>query len=286
MPNFADVLENCHWITQVSKTEYDVILDHHSLSSFRSCEQYWVHDHVEGWQAKSGKMPWFFAVGIVLHDCLEQLYKMKQDGTLDLNLLAAKAMLLWDEHNMESYAGDKGHKSIGGKPGFVGMIVQYASFYNSDTERLRIIAMEIPLVGEGSATWGVLVNQKPAFDLMFSQIKVNCFLSGRIDFMMDDGRSIAPFDHKSMAYIDGDPNDKYNPQDGMTGYIFATKAIVERNFPELARQRTLNRIWMNYLGVAYNTDMHKRFKRLPIDKTDWQLEQFRLRQLTTFPAYF
>ena len=291
MPNFDYVLENCHWLTKISDTEYDLILDHHSLAAFRSCEQYWVHDHVEGWQAKGGKMPWFFAIGILLHDCLEELYTMKQENRFDLNALAAKAMVLWDEHNMEYYAGDKGHKAMGGKPGFVGMMVQYASFYNSDTERLRIIAMEIPFgpgkeVPLGSFTTFVTAPD-PGFGIYEgTAIKVNCYLAGRIDFLMDDGHSIAPFDHKSMAYIDGDPNDKYNPQDGMTGYVFATKAIVERNFPDLVKARTLNRIWMNYLGVSHNTDMNKRFKRLPLDKTDWQLEEFRKRQLTTFRRIF
>ena len=286
--DFNYVLENCHWLRKVSETEYDVILDHHALSSFRACEQYFVHDHVEGWQAKGTKMPWFFAIGILLHEVLEELYTMRQDNTFDLNTLAARGMILWDEHNMEYYAGDKGHKAIGGKPGFVGMIVQYASFYNSDTERFRIIAMEIPFGPGKEVSLGSFTTlsrwQNPQESANI--IKVNCYLAGRIDFLMDDGHHIAPFDHKSAAYIDGDPNDKYDPQDGMTGYIFATKAIVEKNFPDLAKQRQLNRIWMNYLGVSYNTDLNKRFKRLPLDKTDWQLEEFRKRQLTTFRRIF
>jgi len=39
---------------------------------------------------------------------------------------------------------------------------------------------------------------------------------------------------------------------------------------------------MNFAQVSPVKDPMERFKRVPIFKTDWQLEQYRLRQLRTF----
>jgi len=117
-------------------------------------------------------------------------------------------------------------------------------------------------------------------------VHVDAYLTGRIDFLMDNGRVIGPLDHKTTAAIVGDPLEKYDPQDGMTGYIYATKHIIEKNFPELAKQRKLNMMWMNFVGISNQTDPNKRFKRLPLHKTDWQLEEYRLRNLTTFRRIF
>jgi hypothetical protein len=276
---FEYVLEHCHWIKKVDDYHYEMFLDHHSLSTFRLCEQMFVHEHIEGWHSKAEvtKMPWFFAIGLALHDALEYLYEQKRDGTYLLQNCIDQFALIWHKRKMESYVGDKEYNALGGLTGFLGMLTQYSIFYNNDTERLRIIGTEIAF-GKGREV------RLGSFEV--GLVYIDCYLAGRIDFLMDNGKQLGPMDHKSMAFIDGDPISKYNPQDGMTGYIFATKQIVEKNFPDIASQRQLNMMWMNFLGVAYNVDANKRFKRLPLHKTDYQLEQYRLRQLTSFRRIF
>ena len=112
---------------------------------------------------------------------------------------------------------------------------------------------------------------------------VRCFLTGRIDFLMDSGSAIGPLDHKTSASF-GNKNmaNEYDPQEGMTGYIYATKKIVQSRFPELLVGRQVNKIWMNFAQLTPEPDFYKRFKRIPIFKTDFQLEEWRLRQLRTF----
>jgi hypothetical protein len=75
---------------------------------------------------------------------------------------------------------------------------------------------------------------------------------------------------------------EYDPQEGMTGYIYATKKIVEQRFPELLTGREVNKIWMNFAQLTPEADFHKRFRRIPIYKTPFQLEEWRKRQLRTF----
>ena len=143
--DFNYVLDNCHWIKKLNEWEYDLFLDHYSLSSFRACEQLFVHDHIEGWQAKKnlGRMPWFFAVGIALHDVLEWMYNKKQEGNYNHEEFIKQCAQIWMERKMELYVGEKEYNALGGITGFVGMLAQYAAFYNNDIERLRIIGTEI-----------------------------------------------------------------------------------------------------------------------------------------------
>ena len=99
---------------------------------------------------------------------------------------------------------------------------------------------------------------------------------------MDSGNAIGPLDHKTTAFFKGNPTNSYDPQEGMTGYVFATQQILKLQFPELLSSRKVDRIWMNFAQITPTANALERFKRVPIFKTDWQLEQYRLRQLRTF----
>ena len=291
---FDDLVTKAHWINKVSDTHYELFLDHHSLSTFRSCEQYFQHTMMEGWAAK-GKMPWFFAIGILFHEFVEDYYKMKELQTLDPEVLIAHAVEAWNKALMDkNYWEDKGMTALGGLPGYCALILQYCNFYQGDMERLRPIATEIAFGKDREVKLGTffVTRTQPSLELHmvlsadYELIQVDCYLTGRIDFLMDNGKVLGPLDHKTTAAIIGDPLEKYDPQDGMTGYIFATKAIITKNFPELARERKLNMMWMNFVGISNQPDANKRFKRLPLHKTDWQLEEYRLRNLTTFRRIF
>jgi len=111
---------------------------------------------------------------------------------------------------------------------------------------------------------------------------VRCYLTGRIDFLMDSGSAIGPLDHKTTAFIRDNPANSYDPQDGMTGYIYASQRIIKDKFPELLSTRKVDRIWMNFAQIAPEADAMKRFRRIPIYKTEYQLEEYRKRQLRTF----
>ena len=185
-------------------------------------------------------MPWFFAIGILFHEFVEDYYKMKETDKLDTTLLIQNAVEAWNKAQMDRlYWEDKGMTALGGLPGYCALVLQYCNFYSGDMERLRPIATEIAFGKEREVPLGTFeladYLQGPIVDI----VQVDCYLTGRIDFLMDNGRVIGPLDHKTTAAIVGDPLEKYDPQDGMTGYIYATKHIIEKNFPELARQRKL-----------------------------------------------
>jgi hypothetical protein len=240
---------------------------------------------MEGWSGK-GSQPWFFAIGILFHKFVEDYYQMKELQALDYNLLIDHATELWLKMEMDKkYWQEKGMTQLGGLPGFCALIAQYCNFYAGDMERLRPIATEIAFGKEREVPLGSFTVIDEC-SVGVRNVYVDCYLTGRIDFLMDNGRVIGPLDHKTTAAIIGDPLEKYDPQDGMTGYIFATKCIIERNFPTLAKERKLNMMWMNFVGLNNNADPNKRFKRLPLHKTDWQLEEYRRRNITTFKRIF
>lgn len=275
--NLDQALTQVHWLKKIDDNHYEMFLDHHSLSTFRNCEQYFQHTMVEGWSGK-GRMPWFFAIGILVHEFIEDFYKMRELQDLDYSKLIEHASAAWHRMDMDAnYWEEKGLQQLGGLPGFMALVSQYASFYTSDVERLRPIATEVAF-GKGREVF------LGSFTVDATQ--VDCYLAGRIDLLMDNGRTVGPMDHKTTAAIYGDMIEKYDPQDGMTGYIFATKQIIEKHFPDLAKERKLNMMWMNFIGISNQPDSNKRFKRLPLHKTDWQLEEFRKRNLTTFRNIF
>lgn len=293
---FQEVLENCHWIKQTTNG-YDMILDHHMLSTFRNCEQYFVHNLVEGWAPKAKgpqKTPWFFAIGILVHAFIEEYYEQKELQTLDYNKLIEHSAKMWLEHEMDAlYSDERGYKALGGLQGFCALVLQYCKFYDMQFERLRPIATEVSFGKKKEVFIGSFLVTKPDRMLegvytktITEAIRINCFLSGRIDLLMDNGKNIGPMDHKTMESIVGNPLDKYNPQDGLTGYIFATREIMKQNFPELLDHRNINMMWVNFIGIANQSDPNKRFKRLPLFRTDWELEQYRARNIETFHRIF
>ena len=276
-----EAVDKFHWLNKVEEGHYEMFLDHHSLSAFRMCKGYFELSMMQG-VTRKGRSAWSLEFGILVHKAIEWLYEQKQAGTFSEGKLAEYSIAEWHKADLDYYYEHKTYQALGGLPGFVALMQQYTEFYNGDSERLRAIATEVAF-GKGRE---VLLGTFWGNDSAGKVFEVTCYLSGRIDFLMDNGHSIGPMDHKTAAFFKGDPSQGYDPQEGMTGYVFASREIIRKNFPELAATRMLDRIWMNYIKVANDSDPNKRFKRLPIFKSDYQLECFRKRQLTTFEDIF
>jgi hypothetical protein len=287
---FEDLAAKYHWIEYNPETgEVDVFLDHHAMQSYRACESYFDLNILQNQQLKGGHS-WSLSFGIVFHSVMEYIYKNKLvnfEGTFNV---VEEAHKLWLQHNMhERFSEHKSYKALGGFEGFMGIIAQYSHYYNQDIERLRPIAIEVPFGKAKEVYLGQFIIQKPDRELerfftscIVEQKIVNCYLTGRIDFLMDSGTTIGPMDHKTTAFFGGkNPMNTYEIQEGMTGYIFATNQIIKSMFPELAAKRSTNTMWINFIQIQNEVDPQKRFKRLPLMKTPWQLEQYRLRQVST-----
>jgi PD-(D/E)XK nuclease superfamily len=262
-----------HWF-QIDPEDgvVNLFLDHHSLSTFRSCEAAFELSMMGNVRPKYKH--WNLEFGIIFHTMIEHFYIGKRDGNFDLDPWLASGVSLWHEADMDGqFSEHKMYKTLGGLPGFLAMVIQYSEHYSKEVDRLRVIGIEIHFGKKKEVPLGSFQG-------------VRCYLTGRIDFLMDSGIALGPLDHKTTAFFRGNPTDSYEPQEGMTGYVFATKYIIEKNFPELMRGRKVDRIWMNFAQIAPDADPMKRFKRVPLFKTDWQLEEFRLRQLRTFEKIY
>jgi hypothetical protein len=274
-------ISKLHWITKVEKDKYEMILDHHMLSSWRMCQANFELLHIEGRRIKAG-YSWSLEFGALLHKMIEHLYKWRLEGTWSLDKTTQEAYHLWDEKNMDRFREHRTCKSLGGKLGFIALTHMYASYYGQDTERIRIIDTEVSFGRNKEVPLGsfqTIVDKK--------LVTVYCYLSGRIDFLADDGLKIGPIDHKTRASFNShDLGATYNPHEGMTGYIYATKKIIETHYPEQAKQRQVNTAWMNFIQVSHEVDPLKRFRRVLLMRTPYQLEEYRLRQIESFKDIF
>jgi len=287
--NIEEACKRYHWIQVAPDGVVEMFLDHHALQTFRSCEAAFELSMMANVKAK-GKS-WNLEFGIIWHYMVEEFYIAKRDGVFNINTWLPKAITAWTKAKMdEQFETHKMYKTLGGLSGLIAMCGQYAEHFAAEVDRLRVIGIEITFGKKKEVPLGEfeVPNYKLRQVLRLSYIdttestKVRCYLTGRMDFLMDSGSSIGPLDHKTTAFFRGDPTAAYNPQEGMTGYVYATKFILKDKFPELLEGRKVDRIWINFAQVTPNANAMERFKRIPIFKTDYQLEEYRLRQLRTF----
>lgn len=284
-----------HWIQLGEDGVVELFLDHHSLATFRSCEASFELSMMAG--IKSKQRSWNLEFGILFHKLIEDFYTMKRDDTFDSTIWLRNAVELWLTRQMaEQFSEHKMYKVLGGLPGFIAMLGQYADHFAAEVDRLRVIGIEITFGKKREVPLGYfeILSGFDEFDNSLNlnkelitcgyanKTKVRCYLTGRIDFLMDSGNAIGPLDHKTTAFFRGNPTNSYDPQEGMTGYVFATQQILKLQFPELLAARKVDRIWMNFAQITPTPNAMERFKRVPIFKTEFQLEEYRKRQLRTF----
>lgn len=279
-----ELVSRYHWAQIGEDGVLELFLDHHVLQTYRMCEEKFNLEILQNYRGK-GAQPWSLNFGGVFHKVVEKIYETKQAGTFDYQWLLSYSESLWLKAGLDRYSEHKTYQALNGLSGFLVLVAQYATFYSAESERLRPIGVELAF-GKGKEVLLGSIDTN-AYDWSvkddrFLHFSVRCYLSGRIDFLMDSGTAIGPMDHKTKAWFKGNPAEDHDPQEGMTGYVYASAHILKNKFPELLEKRKVNRIWMNYVQVKAEADFNKRFKRIPIFKTEWQLEQYRLRQLSTF----
>lgn len=254
----------------------EMFLDHHSMASFRMCQAKFELEILNNVRGKGRE--WSLDFGVVFHTMVERFYILKRDNEFEARPWVESGIELWHSKNLDSFSEHKTYKALGGLPGFMALLLQYSEFYESELDRLRPIGIEVPFGKKREVPLGTVYFYVSATNEV---LLCHCYLTGRIDFLMDSGNAIGPLDHKTAAWFSGDMTENHDPQEGMTGYVYATSHIIKANFPDLFAGRKCDRVWMNYVQVKGEEDFNKRFKRIPIFKTEWQLEEYRLRQLQT-----
>jgi len=277
-----EAVKKFHWMNVGEDGVVEMFLDHHSLSTFRMCEAAFELSLMANIKTKTRN--WNLEFGILYHKMIEEFYIAKRDNCFAIDKWLGSAIKMWTELRMDEFDEHLVYKKLNGLDGFATLLIQYAEHFASEVDRLRVIGIEITFGKKKEVPLGEFKIVDDDYILGINT-PVRCYLTGRIDFLMDSGTSIGPLDHKTTAFFGKDNIvNSYDPQEGMTGYIFSTREILKRNFPDLLGARKVDRIWMNFASITPppDGDPLKRFKRIPIFKQDWQLEQYRLRQLRTF----
>jgi hypothetical protein len=261
-----------HWIMVGDDGVPEFYLDNHMLQTMRVCEAKFLADFVEGYYKKGtdGRI-WFLDFGSLVHSRVEYYYLHRSDREFDVIEWAGnQSAQSWNEADMDHFSTHKSYIALGGLYGFCALLLQYAQTYHTENERFKVVGAElyfgkdkaVPLLSDGS------------------QFGFRLYSAGKIDLLMDDGISIGPMDHKTAGSFRGkNPAIGYEIHDGMTGYVYAAQQILKR--ADSNERRVPNKIWMNFLQVAPAKEISQRFARVPLYKTDWQLEQYRLRQIST-----
>ncbi|HEY1644838.1 MAG TPA: PD-(D/E)XK nuclease family protein [Candidatus Saccharimonadales bacterium] len=267
-----------HWIRIAEDGVIEIYLDHHALSTFRSCPAKFKLEMIDGRRPKAtagsaGTGSWSLDFGILFHKVMEYYYTNFRSPDFSAATAIAYATKQWHEMGFQSWSAADGYKNVGGLEGFQWLINFYFAKYATENERLRVIGTEL-YFGKGK--------EVPLQLEATSAAPFRLFYSGKIDLLIDNGFSLGPLDHKTSSNFKGkDPNLGYMIQDGMTGYVFASKYMVRDVLKLHPLARKTNMILMNYVQVARAKDLQSQFKRVPLYKSDAELEQWRLRQIAT-----
>lgn len=264
--------QSLHWLT-INPTDgvIEICLDHHMLSMFRMCPARFREEMIRGYGPKSKF--WFLEFGALLHKCLEFYYTHFRRDDFTIKMWFDFASNLWAQGEFENWKETPGYKNVGGRMGYLALLQEYYLRFSTENERLRIVGTEL-YFGKGHE---VPILPEP----LNARIPFRLYLAGKIDLIVDDGSHIAPMDHKTHGDFRGkNPNHAYEIQEGMTGYAYAINTMVN-SFDLAPGARKTNMIIMNHIQVKPAKDFRERFTRHPMRYTDWDLEQYRLRQVAT-----
>lgn len=300
-----------HWISLGSEGIYEIVLDNQMLSTFRQCPSHFIELYVKGLMPKgTGSRSWHLDFGIVFHKMMEIYYKNFREKNFEIQKWAInQGVDTWNAHDMEFHKDHKEYKSIGGVQGLCGLLLGYAMRFGPENERLRVIGTEIAFGKAKEVLLGSLTIFKGipedvlAFHAQFPDTYIawgtngppldsylNCFLSGRIDVLVDDGNYICPMDHKTMGSFRNDPAMKFELDEGPTGYVYAVSKILPEFLRSISAEdvllkRSTNKIVMNFISKSIPKE-GDRYKRANLHKTTEQLENYRLRMLATSEDLF
>jgi hypothetical protein len=259
----------------LEKQKLIMIVDNHLMSTYRACPQHFVLNHIYGWRPKATTIGgvsrnWYLEFGILLHKMLEIYYQNFRKPEFDVQKWAVdRTVAEWQEARMDEFAEHKEYKAMGGSAGLVGLLVQYATYMSPLNEKLRVLGTEI--------SFGKNLEVP-----LYVDDNYEVYLAGRMDMIVDDGYFICPLDHKTMGSFRGDPGLRFETDEGPTGYIYALKTVLPTLLPpDEILKRDCSKILMNLISKATTSNPAERFKRVPIRKTEFQLEEYRERMVLT-----
>ena len=277
LPQFVSIAED-------GVAEY--FCDHTLLSTLRGCESRFVLDFVENYRGK-GMPPWSLHFGSLFHECMEFFYGVELKRNQGLVTTTDKEFVeqflewgarRWRDYQMDSFSQLPQYKRLNGFMGFCTLLGQYCEYYRREFNRLKPVALEIAF-GRNKEVPLLEDHTK------YQWAPFRLYYAGRLDYIFDDGTNLGPLDHKTFSRVDKNPINSYEVQEGMTGYVYAMQHVYNRLKGQLNVDehyyRMVDKIWMNFIGVPHETEYLKRFQRMQMIKTQEQLEDWRMRQISS-----
>lgn len=276
----------------------EMYVDHHMLSTMRTCEAKFYEEQLAHVGTRTQR---YFSLefGMWMHECLEVYYKFfkASQHPPELDSWMKFCLGLWKDYDIDYFAPALGTltKDMYGdakkyysfckwapQEAVARFLVQYYAFYMD--QRMRVVDTEISFGKAREVPLGAILGSDDRYPYVgLTEEGIRCYLTGRIDLLVDNGTKIGPVDHKSTARFDGYESNDFDPHEGITGYIFATDRILALNaesaldtsgkIPKICRDG-----WIYHISLA---DSEPRFKPTYVHKTSQQLEEYRMRQLKT-----
>lgn len=296
-----------HWVKYDKDTNtIELYLDNYMLSAARQCEAKFYLEHllwVKPRYDTTRRKPWFLDFGEYIHWCVENFYnsfKLLGHPPAVASWID-ECKMMWAVMKMDDYglledkqpSDYKKYVDVKGWEGVSGLLIQYYAFYMD--LRVRIIDTEITFghnkeVYLGSVYYQHELQPIGEWSSSYRMDEIRCYLTGRIDLLVDNGYKIGPVDHKTTHKFDGWEHQDFNPHDGMTGYILAINEIMKK-YRESGQTKLpmCTGGWIYHISACTpSTPRDKtkkpepRFKTTPIDKTEIALSDYKSRQLSTF----
>lgn len=265
-----------HWIQYNPKDQLiEMFCDNHMLNTLEQCEMKFFTEHLLNVRP-IGHKSWSLSFGAYLHYCFEVYYRFLRDNegkNMPIDDFLKYGKEKWYELKLDGYSEDKKYKTLGGLDGALNLLTMYWAYYHD--LRVRVVDVEIAFGKNREVLLGEFY-----LPIELGNNPVRCYLTGRIDLIVDNGNKIGPVDHKHHAVFRGDEYKKFNPHDGVTGYILAVNSVMSQLYPKYFEQgRQCLSSWVYHISAAFRTD---RFKVTPIDKVPEQLEEYKARKVEEF----
>lgn len=294
------------WIRIANDGVTEIFADHHILSTFRTCEAKFEEEIVNNIIPRTGN--WSLSFGIAFHKWMEWFdeaedknFKGKWNDSVDISSgingkttyylspelheititnWIARCKNYWRENNLDQFRDQPGFKDLEGWNGAQLLLMQYWNRYGNGQERLRTVGSELGFGKNREVPILLNPNQYP-------WAPFRCYLTGRIDRVVDNGRVIGPLDRKTHRYFKGKEASKYKPHDGFLGYVYAIDTILGSKFKE--QNKSCNSVIVDLVALKEPTEKTKnkvRFIRAARDFSPSEIEAFKRRQVSTFAQIY